>query len=176
VNDGICGKRLITDEPFLFVLLLTCFTKIKEKYTARLETAKLAAGAPVRLTALVVRIPAIYYSNSPLPIPHFLLDCCDGSDEYGSNGTCKNTCWEAGKAAREKLKKKVATYKSGVVIRNQEVEKAKVALAKDEAELAKLKGEEKILQGLVDKLKGELLVATGPSLKRDMFSKCCLRC
>jgi hypothetical protein len=51
-----------------------------------------------------------------------------------------------------------------------------VALAKDEAELAKLKGEEKILQGLVDKLKGELLVATGPSLKRDMFSKCCLRC
>ncbi|XP_051224448.1 glucosidase 2 subunit beta [Lolium perenne] len=82
-----------------------------------------------------------------------ICDCCDGSDEYGSNGTCKNTCWEAGKAAREKLRKKVATYKSGVVIRNQEVEKAKVALAKDEAELAKLKGEEKILQGLVDKLK-----------------------
>ncbi|XP_010230777.1 glucosidase 2 subunit beta isoform X3 [Brachypodium distachyon] len=82
-----------------------------------------------------------------------ICDCCDGSDEYGSNTTCKNTCWEAGKAAREKLKKKVATYKSGVVIRNQEVEKAKVAIAKDEAELTKLKGEEKILQGLVDKLK-----------------------
>ncbi|XBI17500.1 hypothetical protein VPH35_059537 [Triticum aestivum] len=82
-----------------------------------------------------------------------ICDCCDGSDEYGSNGTCKNTCWEAGKAAREKLKKKVATYKSGVVIRNQEVEKAKLAIAKDEAELTKLKGEEKILQGLVDKLK-----------------------
>ncbi|KAM3348821.1 hypothetical protein ACQJBY_022196 [Aegilops geniculata] len=82
-----------------------------------------------------------------------ICDCCDGSDEYGSNGTCKNTCWEAGKAAREKLKKKVATYKSGVVIRNQEVEKAKLAITKDEAELTKLKGEEKILQGLVDKLK-----------------------
>ncbi|KAF7029322.1 hypothetical protein CFC21_041108 [Triticum aestivum] len=82
-----------------------------------------------------------------------ICDCCDGSDEYGSNSTCKNTCWEAGKAAREKLKKKVATYKSGVVIRNQEVEKAKLAIAKDEAELTKLKGEEKILQGLVDKLK-----------------------
>ncbi|KAM3330128.1 hypothetical protein ACQJBY_026864 [Aegilops geniculata] len=82
-----------------------------------------------------------------------ICDCCDGSDEYGSNGTCKNTCWEAGKAAREKLKKKVATYRSGVVIRNQEVEKAKLAIAKDEAELTKLKGEEKILQGLVDKLK-----------------------
>ncbi|KAK3163440.1 hypothetical protein QOZ80_1AG0003730 [Eleusine coracana subsp. coracana] len=82
-----------------------------------------------------------------------ICDCCDGSDEYDSNVTCKNTCWEAGKAAREKLKKKVATYKSGVVIRKQEVEKAKEAYAKDEVELAKLKGEEKILQGLVDKLK-----------------------
>uniref|UniRef100_A0A0E0FK18 Glucosidase 2 subunit beta n=1 Tax=Oryza nivara TaxID=4536 RepID=A0A0E0FK18_ORYNI len=81
-----------------------------------------------------------------------ICDCCDGSDEYDSNVTCKNTCWEAGKAARDKLKKKVATYKSGVVIRNQEIQKAKVAFAKDEAELAKLKGEEKILQGLVDKL------------------------
>ncbi|GJN37962.1 hypothetical protein PR202_gb26965 [Eleusine coracana subsp. coracana] len=82
-----------------------------------------------------------------------ICDCCDGSDEYDSNVTCKNTCWEAGKAAREKLKKKVATYKSGVVIRKQEVEKAKEAYAKDEVELIKLKGEEKILQGLVDKLK-----------------------
>lgn len=82
-----------------------------------------------------------------------ICDCCDGSDEYDSNVTCKNTCWEAGKAAREKLKKKIATYKSGVVIRKQEVEKAKEAVAKDEAELAKLKGEEKLLQGLVDRLK-----------------------
>ncbi|WVZ71592.1 hypothetical protein U9M48_020162 [Paspalum notatum var. saurae] len=82
-----------------------------------------------------------------------ICDCCDGSDEYDSNVTCKNTCWEAGKAAREKLKKKIATYKSGVVIRKQELERAKEAFAKDEAELAKLKGEEKILQGLVDKLK-----------------------
>ncbi|KAL5228913.1 hypothetical protein ABZP36_017178 [Zizania latifolia] len=82
-----------------------------------------------------------------------ICDCCDGSDEYGSNATCKNTCWEAGKAAREKMKKKIATYKSGVVIRDQEVEKAKVAFAKDKAELTKLKSEEKILQGLVDKLK-----------------------
>ncbi|CAO2192917.1 unnamed protein product [Urochloa humidicola] len=82
-----------------------------------------------------------------------ICDCCDGSDEYDSNVTCKNTCWEAGKAAREKLKKKIATYKSGVVIRKEEVERAKEAFAKDEAELAKLKGEEKLLQGLVDKLK-----------------------
>jgi protein kinase C substrate 80K-H len=95
------------------------------------------------------------------------LDCCDGSDEYDSNVTCKNTCWEAGKAAREKLKKKIATYKNGVVIRKQEVERAKEAFAKDEAALAKLKGEEKMLQGLVDKLKGLVFVSIGlePSAK-----------
>ena len=100
----------------------------------------------------------VCYSNSP-SLPSCLLDCCDGSDEYDSNVTCKNTCWEAGKAARDKLKKKIATYKSGVVIRRQEVERAKEAFAKDEAELAKLKGEEKLLQGLVDKLKGMVFVS-----------------
>jgi hypothetical protein len=59
------------------------------------------------------------------------------------------------------LKKKVSTYKSGVVIRKQEIERAKEAYAKDEAELAKLKGEERILQGLVDKLQGVLFVTIG---------------
>lgn len=54
------------------------------------------------------------------------------------------------------MKKKIATFKDGVAIRNQEVEKAKQAFAKDEAELAKLKNEEKILNGLVEKLKGAL--------------------
>ena len=32
-----------------------------------------------------------------------------------SNVTCKNTYWEARKVARDKLKKKVATYKMGLV-------------------------------------------------------------
>nr|CAD1828969.1 unnamed protein product [Ananas comosus var. bracteatus] len=82
-----------------------------------------------------------------------ICDCCDGTDEYDGKANCQNTCWEAGKAAREKLKKKIATFKDGVAIRNQEVEKAKQAFAKDEAELAKLKNEEKILNGLVEKLK-----------------------
>lgn len=59
------------------------------------------------------------------------------------------------------MKKKITTYKSGVVIRKQEVERAKEAFSKDEAELAKLKGEAKILQGLVDKLKGVVLVSIG---------------
>ncbi|KAL6009631.1 hypothetical protein ACLOJK_000059 [Asimina triloba] len=80
-------------------------------------------------------------------------DCCDGSDEYDGKAECPNTCWEAGKAAREKLKKKIATYQEGVIIRKKLVEQAKQAYAKEEEELSKLKNEEKILKGLVQKLK-----------------------
>ncbi|XP_010921325.1 glucosidase 2 subunit beta isoform X2 [Elaeis guineensis] len=82
-----------------------------------------------------------------------ICDCCDGSDEYNGNVSCPNTCWEAGKVAREKLQKKIATFQNGVTIRKQEVEKAKQAFAKDEAELSKLRSEEKILKELVQKLK-----------------------
>lgn len=56
--------------------------------------------------------------------------------------------------ARDKLKKKIATYQEGVAIRKQEVEQAKLAMAKDEAELSKLQGEEKILKRLVEQLRG----------------------
>lgn len=70
---------------------------------------------------------------------------------------CPITCWEAGKVAREKLKKKISTYQEGVALRQQEVEQAKLGLAKDEAELSRLKDEEKILKGLVQQLKGMVL-------------------
>ncbi|XP_020552461.1 glucosidase 2 subunit beta isoform X2 [Sesamum indicum] len=80
-------------------------------------------------------------------------DCCDGSDEYDGKTKCPNTCWEAGKAARDKLRKKIATYQEGVIIRRQEIERAKLAIVKEEGELSKLKDEEKILKGLVEKLK-----------------------
>ncbi|KAI9400554.1 hypothetical protein POPTR_001G001700v4 [Populus trichocarpa] len=82
-----------------------------------------------------------------------ICDCCDGSDEYDGEVKCPNTCWEAGKVARDKLKKKIATYKEGVALRKKEVEQAKMAFAKDVAELSKLKNEEKILKGLVEQLK-----------------------
>lgn len=59
--------------------------------------------------------------------------------------------------ARDKLKKKIATYQEGVAVRKQEVEQAKVAMAKDEAELSKLQNEEKILKKLVEQLKGIVL-------------------
>ncbi|GAB2294064.1 hypothetical protein Dimus_028280 [Dionaea muscipula] len=82
-----------------------------------------------------------------------ICDCCDGSDEYDGKVKCPITCWEAGKAARDKLTKKIATYQDGVVLRRKEVEQAKKAYAKDEAELSKLQNEEKILKGLVEELR-----------------------
>lgn len=82
-----------------------------------------------------------------------ICDCCDGSDEYDGQVKCQNTCWDAGKVARDKLRKRIATYKEGVALRNQEIERAKLAIAKDEAELSKLRNEENILKGLVQQLK-----------------------
>ncbi|KAH7677549.1 Glucosidase 2 subunit beta protein [Dioscorea alata] len=82
-----------------------------------------------------------------------ICDCCDGSDEYHSHMKCPNTCWEAGRAARENLKKRIATYQEGVRMRKGDVDRARQAFAKDEADLAKLKAEEESLSALVQKLK-----------------------
>lgn len=82
-----------------------------------------------------------------------ICDCCDGSDEYGGKTRCKNTCWEAGKVARDNLIGKIATYQEGVAIRKHEIDQAKILVANDEAELSKLKNEEKILKGIVQQLK-----------------------
>lgn len=83
-----------------------------------------------------------------------LPDCCDGSDEYDGKVKCPNTCWEAGKVARDRLLKKISTYKEGAKLRKLEIEQAKIAIAKDEAQLTKLKNEEKTLKPLVQQLKG----------------------
>ena len=56
--------------------------------------------------------------------------------------------------ARDALKEKIATYEQGVTIRKHETEEAKISAAKDEAELSKLKSEEKVLKGIVEQLKG----------------------
>lgn len=82
------------------------------------------------------------------------VDCCDGSDEYDGQAKCLNTCWEAGKVARNKLKKKITTYQEGIKLRKQQIEQAKLSMEKDGAELSKLKNEESILKGVVKQLKG----------------------
>ncbi|KAF2305202.1 hypothetical protein GH714_003014 [Hevea brasiliensis] len=95
-------------------------------------------------------IPVLLFSSR---VNDGICDCCDGSDEYDGQVLCQNTCWEAGKVARDKLRKKIATYKEGVALRKQEVEQTKLAIAKDEAELSKLRNEESVLKGLVQQLK-----------------------
>ncbi|KAL2487726.1 Glucosidase 2 subunit beta [Forsythia ovata] len=95
-------------------------------------------------------VPLFIYSSR---VNDGICDCCDGSDEYDGTIKCPNTCWEAGKVARGKLKKKIAMYEEGVTIRKGDVERAKLSIAKEEAELSKLKDEEKILDGLVRQLK-----------------------
>lgn len=57
--------------------------------------------------------------------------------------------------ARDGLIKKIATYKEGAALRKLEVEKAKVAISKEEAELTLLKNEEKVLKVRVGDLKGK---------------------
>lgn len=60
------------------------------------------------------------------------------------------------------MKKKIAVYKEGLVLRRQNIEQAKLSLAKEEAELEKLKNEEKILKGLVQQLKGNVALSFFP--------------
>lgn len=94
--------------------------------------------------------PLLIYSSR---VNDGICDCCDGSDEYGGKVKCPNMCWEAGKEARDKLKKRIAIYQEGVTIRKSEVEKAKLAIFNEEAELVKLTQEEKILKEIVEQLK-----------------------
>nr|GMD21579.1 glucosidase 2 subunit beta isoform X1 [Ipomoea batatas] len=94
--------------------------------------------------------PLLIYSSM---VNDGICDCCDGSDEYGGKTKCPNMCWEAGKVARDKLKKRIAIFQEGVIIRKKEIEQAKLAILKEEAELAKLTKEEKILKDIVEQLK-----------------------
>ncbi|XP_009587510.1 glucosidase 2 subunit beta-like isoform X1 [Nicotiana tomentosiformis] len=98
-------------------------------------------------------VPIFIYSSR---VNDGICDCCDGSDEYDGKVKCPNTCWEFGKVAREKLKKKIATYQEGITLRRKEVGEAKLAIAKEEDELSKLKNEEKILKETVEQLKEKI--------------------
>ncbi|CAI0384634.1 unnamed protein product [Linum tenue] len=98
----------------------------------------------------VGHLPTSLYSSM---VNDGICDCCDGSDEYDGKVKCRNTCWEAGKKARDKLQKLIDMYREGVTIRKREVEQAKEAISKDKAELSVLKAEEKSLDKLVNQLK-----------------------
>lgn len=67
---------------------------------------------------------------------------------------CPNTCWDAGKASREKLAKQVNVYKEGVKIRRSEIEGAKKLRQQNDIKLVTLRSTEKKLSDQVQKLKG----------------------
>ncbi|CAN1816282.1 Glucosidase 2 subunit beta [Linum perenne] len=98
----------------------------------------------------VGHLPTTLYSSR---VNDAICDCCDGSDEYGGKVKCRNTCWEEGKKARDKLQKLIDLHQEGVTIRRRVVELAKEAISKDRAELSKLNNEEKTLDKLVKLLK-----------------------
>ena len=81
-------------------------------------------------------------------------DCCDGSDEYDGKAKCVNTCSESGKVWRDKLRKKISTFKAGLEVRNRDIERTKLMIQKDRLEVANLKLEEKKLKDVVKKLGG----------------------
>ena len=91
-----------------------------------------------------------------MPLLFFIgyTDCCDGSDEYDGKAQCANTCSEAGNVWREKLKKKIATFRAGLEARNRDIEHSQLMIEKDKRELANLKLEEKNLKDVVQKLGG----------------------
>lgn len=100
----------------------------------------------------VGHVPQSIYSSR---VNDGICDCCDGSDEYEGPLKCTNSCWEAGKAAREKLVKKVNVYKEGVKLRRSELESGKKLRQKNENKLITLRKEEKLLSAQVKKLKVE---------------------
>ncbi|KAG0563408.1 hypothetical protein KC19_8G028600 [Ceratodon purpureus] len=97
-------------------------------------------------------VPQSLYSSR---VNDGICDCCDGSDEYDGFAKCTNTCWEAGKASREKLVKKVNVYREGLKIRRSEIESGKKLREQNDITLKSLRKEEKVLNEQVQKLKVE---------------------
>jgi protein kinase C substrate 80K-H len=87
-------------------------------------------------------------------------DCCDGSDEQP--GVCKNTCAEAGAAARAALKERAEAEAAGAKLKEaylSQSKETKVKWAAEEARLAKSIAEQKALS---DQWKGGYLTAGMP--------------
>ncbi|TYJ00932.1 hypothetical protein E1A91_A13G119200v1 [Gossypium mustelinum] len=79
--------------------------------------------------------PSFLYSSR---VNDGICDCCDGSDEYDGKVKCPYTCHEAGKVAMESLKRKIEVL-FGL---------AKRAIARDKAELSRLKNEREVVEKL----------------------------
>lgn len=54
-----------------------------------------------------------------MKLTSFGLDCCDGSDEWGSSTTCSNICDELGKSAREEKERLAIVARKGFTTRKE---------------------------------------------------------
>ena len=77
-----------------------------------------------------------------------ICDCCDGSDEWGTEVNCPNTCIEMGRKAQEERERLRELHSSGYKMRQeysiqgkQKIEEAKVSLAEKEAQMDDLEKE-----------------------------------
>ncbi|KAI4386313.1 hypothetical protein MLD38_004254 [Melastoma candidum] len=153
LNDDFCDCLDGTDEPGICSILFVAVLAF-ELWLLHEDDGSLKGTSACPNGRFYCRnaghIPLVLYSSR---VNDGICDCCDGSDEYDGQVKCSNTCWEAGKAARDKLTKRISTFQEGVAMRKHEIERAKLAIAKDEKELSKLKNEERVLKGLVQRLK-----------------------
>lgn len=86
-----------------------------------------------------------------------ICDCCDGSDEWGMDITCPNTCLEMGRKALEEQKRLKDLHEQGYKKRleysnqgKQKSEDSRASLAQKEAELESIKTEVEALAAAKD--------------------------
>lgn len=86
-----------------------------------------------------------------------ICDCCDGSDEWGTDAGCTNTCQEMGMQAREEQVRVRELHEQGYQKRieysaqgKQKAEESQAALTQKEAELEVVKGEVEELEAAKD--------------------------
>ena len=82
-----------------------------------------------------------------------ICDCCDGSDEWGTEVNCPNTCDEMGRKAQEEWKRLKELHEQGFKRRReysnqgkQKFEESRTSLANKEAELRVIDGEVETLE------------------------------
>ena len=78
-------------------------------------------------------------------------DCCDGTDEVKG---CKNTCKEAGSAARLDLISQAKEFTAGAKTRQKYISQSQASKTQWKSELTKVQKEISVQQGITDKAKG----------------------
>ena len=73
----------------------------------------------------IISIFQFYLFNNEFLLIFFILDCCDGSDEYFNfGGKCGNNCLEQGKEEIQALKNEVKKHREGAAARREYIIRA----------------------------------------------------